>query len=340
MAPIPAQIARTASLVLVVVILSACTGEGPATHPATYAIVTAAIPEVSLSPQVFSRESAIPAGAVKMSPETDPSPPVLHSDEWLAPVPMPGPVDTAGAEDSPFITPDGRTFLFFYTPDAQIPAEKQLFDGATGIYMTERVDGPWAEPWRLVLQDPGKLALDGCEFLLGQELWFCSAREGNFRDIDLWLADLRQGVAGNWRNAGERINRELRVGEMHLSSDGATLYFHARGPAGNVDLFLTRRIQGGWSDAEPMTALNSDADEGWPFVSEDGFEFWFTRTYEGTPGIFRSLRTELGWSGPSLILSTFAGEPTLDRAGNLYFVHHYVVDGKIVEADIYVATHR
>ena len=336
----PTNVARAAGLVLSLLALGACTGDAPETHPTPRPNGTVPVPEVSPSPPTRSRESAIPVGAIKMSPESDPSPPVLHSDEWLAPLSMPGPINTAGAEDSPFITPDGLTFLFFFTPDARVPAEKQLFDGVTGIYLTEASDGAWAEPWRLALQDPGKLSLDGCEFLLGEELWFCTAREGNFRGIDLWTAELREGVASNWRNAGERLNREIQVGEMHLSSDGATLYFHAPSAAGGVDLFLTRRLQERWSDPEPISALNTDADEGWPFVSEDGSEFWFTRWHEGTPGIFRSLRTEAGWSEPALILSTFAGEPTLDRAGNLYFVHHYVVDGKIVEADIYFAARR
>jgi len=38
------------------------------------------------------------------------------------------------------------------------------------------------------------------------------------------------------------------------------------------------------------------------------------------------------------IVSNFAGEPALDAQGNLYFVHHYfTADGKMIEADIYVA---
>jgi hypothetical protein len=33
----------------------------------------------------------------------------------------------------------------------------------------------------------------------------------------------------------------------------------------------------------------------------------------------------------------FAGEPTLDAQGNLYFVHHFYRDGVMIEADIYTA---
>ncbi len=38
-----------------------------------------------------------------------------------------------------------------------------------------------------------------------------------------------------------------------------------------------------------------------------------------------------------MILSQFAGEPSLDAAGNLYSTHHYFQEGVMLEADIYVA---
>jgi hypothetical protein len=77
--------------------------------------------------------------------------------------------------------------------------------------------------------------------------------------------------------------------------------------------------------------------EGWPYISSDGEELWFTRFYLGTPAIFRSLKTADGWDEPELIISQFAGECTLDDEGNIYFVHHYYEDNVMIEADIYVA---
>ncbi|HDN50737.1 MAG TPA: hypothetical protein ENG06_03070, partial [Thermoplasmatales archaeon] len=100
---------------------------------------------------ILSRYEIIPDDAVKMTPETDVFPPVLHSDAWEEPVPMEGPVNTAGAEDSPFITPDGSTFFFFFTPDVKVPPEKQLIDGATGIWWSKKESGIWGEPERIVL---------------------------------------------------------------------------------------------------------------------------------------------------------------------------------------------
>jgi hypothetical protein len=52
------------------------------------------------------------------------------------------------------------------------------------------------------------------------------------------------------------------------------------------------------------------------------------------------MRSDGEWGTPELIVSRFAGEPTLDPQGNLYFVHHYYEDGKMIEADIYMATKK
>ena len=42
------------------------------------------------------------------------------------------------------------------------------------------------------------------------------------------------------------------------------------------------------------------------------------------------------------VVSSLAGKPTLDDAGNLYFVHHYYTAGigSMTEADIYLARRK
>jgi hypothetical protein len=107
-----------------------------------------------------------------------------------------------------------------------------------------------------------------------------------------------------------------------------------------VDIWLSRLVNGRWSDAENVAEINSEESEGWPFVTYDGREMWINRWYQGTPGVFRSVRRGDRWSTPELIVSQFAGEPTVDGRGDLYFVHHYFRDGKMVEADIYIARRR
>ena len=124
---------------------------------------------------------------------------------------------------------------------------------------------------------------------------------------------------------------------MHIHGDD--LYYHSgrSGGKGGYDIWMISIEEGGWSDPVNIEAVNTEAMDGFPFVSEDGSELWFTRTYKGTPGIFRSKKINGSWGAPELIVSQFAGEPTLDRGGNLYFVHHFYKDGVMIEADLYVA---
>lgn len=277
-----------------------------------------------------------------MTPETDVFPPVLHSDEWEEPVPMDGPINTAGAEDAPVITPDGNTFFFFFTPDVNVPPDKQLLDGVTGIWWCKKNGDSWTEPERIILSH--SLALDAPICIEGDILWFASMRQGNYGDDgDMWTAEYKNGRWSNWKNAGQQLNEEYNVGELYTSSDGSIMYCMKLGGYGSYDLWKSEKTLDGWS--EPINlgpTVNTELGEGMPFLSSDGTELWFNRPSElGYPGpaLFRTVKTEDGnWSTPEEIISNYAGDPAMDDAGNLYFVHHYYSeDGKMIEADIYVA---
>jgi hypothetical protein len=129
------------------------------------------------------------------------------------------------------------------------------------------------------------------------------------------------------------------MGEMHITADGNEIYFHTgrAGGKGGFDIWVTRKFNNEWQAPENIEAINTADTEGWPFVTQDGKELWFTRWYLGSPAIFRSQKINGQWSTPELIISQFAGEPSLDNDGNLYFTHHFYWDGKQLDADIYVA---
>ncbi len=286
-----------------------------------------------------TRESAIPKEAIKMTPQTDIFPPILHSNEWAEPVPLLQSINTAGGEDSPFVMSDGDTLYFFFTPNVSISPEKQLLDGVTGIYISRKQNGSWTIAERVVLQDSGKLALDGAEFVQNDVMWFASAREG-YTGVNLFTAQFKDGKWTNWQYAGDKLNKDYQVGEMHITADGNELYFHSArvGGKGQYDIWVTRKTNGEWQQPENVEAVNTPENEGWPFITQDGNELWFTRTYMGTPAVYRSIKTNGNWSEPELILSQFAGEPTLDNDGNIYFVHHFYSNAsEMIEADIYVA---
>jgi hypothetical protein len=171
-------------------------------------------------------------------------------------------------------------------------------------------------------------------------MWFCSVREGNRREIDFYIARLKNGRWTDWENAGKLLNVDYGIGELHITADGNELYFHAikDGGSGEMDIWVCKKVDDAWQPPVNVHEVNTSENEGWPFVSEDGSELWITRRYNGYPGLFRSFRISDGsWTEPELIVSQFAGEATLDNEGNLYFTHHFYKDSVMLEADIYVA---
>ncbi|NYZ76855.1 PD40 domain-containing protein [Candidatus Micrarchaeota archaeon] len=269
---------------------------------------------------------------MKITPETDKIPPELHSDEFEAPVPMSGPINTAGAEDGPFMMPDGNTFYVFFSPDVTVPVEKQLLDGSTGIYVSHKVNGQWSEPERIVLNDD--IALDGCEFVQGNRMWFCSARAG-YTGVRWFSAEYKDGKWQNWQNADEELKTdEFETGELHISNDGSELYFHSNrtGGKGGLDIWVSKKVNGEWGEPVNVEAVNTERNDGWPALNPAEDELWITRDY----GIWRSKSVNGSWTEPELIVSALAGEATIDNEGNVYFTHHFYENDTMLEADIYM----
>ena len=280
------------------------------------------------------RSEVIPSSATKQTPAMDLYPPILRSDEWLEPVPMPGPVNTAGAEDSPFITPNGTWFFFFFTPDLNIPIQNQLGDKVTGVWWTRNVDGTWTEPEKLILGTTN--CLDGDEFVLGNTMWFGSVRTGNLGEIDIYTAEFLNGKWRDVENCGQELNVEMDIGAFCFTPGGSGMYYEKNG-----DFWYSASSGSEWSPPQKVANLDSVTGKNQPFITADGQELWFTGNGSmGRPGpsLFRSMKNGNIWDAPEEIVSQFAGEPTLDSEGNLYFVHHYVtLNINLIEADIYVA---
>jgi hypothetical protein len=287
------------------------------------------------SPALVDRQAKIPMDAVKMSPQTDENPPLVYSSDYAQPVPIPGAVNTAGAEDAPFITPDGNTLFFFFTPDVNIPVEQQILDGVTGIYVSHLKNGQWGEPTRVILQNPGKLSLDGCEDVIRSIMWFCSTRKG-LTGIHWFTAKLIDGTWQNWQLAD--FDPSYQVGELYITPDEMEMYFGSQRPGGygGLDIWFSLFASGTWQEPQNIIAINTADSEGWPALNLAGDELWFYRNY----GIWRSKKVAGEWQAPELVISPLAGEPSLDQAGNIYFVHHFFVNDQMIEADIYMAAKK
>jgi len=292
-----------------------------------------------------SRENSIPEGVVKITPETDLYPPVIHSTEWAAPVPVQGPVNTAGIEDAAVISDDGSTLLFFFTPDGNLPAEEQLTDGVSGVWWCNRTTGGWSEPERALLASPDEMHLDGSLALVDDKFWFCSARVGNYNSIDIYTADFSGTDWINWQNAGQLLNQEYAVGELYPTRNNQIIYYANTSSEGfgGHDLWYTQKEGTSWSTPINLQPpINTVMDEAQPFISSDGNELWFTRFNSGMgyygPAIYRSVKTTDGWSEPVEIVSNYVGDVGMDEEGNIYFTHlFYDENHNKIEADIYTS---
>lgn len=303
---------------LVFMLLSGLTACSP-TAEATQAVV------------IIDRNLKIPADAIKILPETDITPPLTHSSEYSQPVPVPGKVNTAGGEDSAFIMPDGKTLYFFFTPDVSVPVESQITDGVTGIYVSHLIEGSWSEPERVFLQDPGKLAGDGCEFVMENIMWFCTVREG-LTGLHWFTAEKINNSWQNWQQAD--FNPDYQVGELHISSDGQQLYFASdqTDGIGERDIWVSLWDGDHWSEPENVAAVNTIYPDGWPALNPAEDELWISRNY----GLWRSKLVDGVWTEAELIVSPLAGEASIDKDGNVYFTHHFFDGDVMLEADIYV----
>ena len=281
---------------------------------------------------ILDRNLKIPADAVKMLPENDIAPPITLSSEYTQPVPVPGLVNSAGGEDSAFILPDGKTLYFFFTPDVSIPAELQITDGVTGIYVSHLVEGNWSEPERIILQDPGKLSLDGCEFVQNNIMYFCTIRE-NYSGMHWFTAEYLDNTWQNWQLAD--FNPDYQVGELHISSDGQQLYFASdrTDGVGSRDIWMSSWEGNQWGEPINVAAVNTVYADGWPALNPDGDELWVSRNN----GLWRSKLENGSWTEAELMISPLAGEASIDKDGNVYFTHHFYKDDVMLEADIYVA---
>lgn len=216
-----------------------------------------------------------------------------------------------------------------------IPVEKQVLDPTVGIYVSHKINGVWTEPKRVLLQDHGKRALDGCEIVHDNTMYFCSAREG-YTGLHWFMAEYIEGTQQNWVNVDDFLkSTESELGELYITSDRSEMYFHSNrtGGTGGLDIWVSQSVDGEWAIPQNVRGVNSLSDEGWPTLNPDENELWFSKDY----AVWRSIKVNGEWQTPEKMFSPLAGEPSIDETGNVYFTYHFLVDDKIVEADIYVA---
>jgi outer membrane protein OmpA-like peptidoglycan-associated protein len=192
-------------------------------------------------------------------------------------------------------------------------------NNVTQIMDARKVGDTWSEPKEIEPQSgmtgsvfPVSLSYDGSELYLVYD---------DDSDKDIYVSHY---VDNRWSKM-IKLNRHInsRFDETHasISADGQTLIFTSdrRRGMGGLDIYYANRINGDkWDKAVNIGyPINTEYDEGTPFVTADDNQIYFSSQGHNTMGgydIFLCNRTEGSWDAPYNI-----GYPLNTTGDDLFF---------------------
>lgn len=215
----------------------------------------------------------------------------LIDGAWTEPTVLPfsGKYRDGGASFSP----DGSILLY----DSKRPING-LPNNSINLWQVKRQQQGWGEPEALTIlstNEPTESVAGRDEFgpimTASGEVLFYSFRQPNRAGTHY------QGRPGEKPLAQSEIpdpSGATFVGYLTLSADGRTAVIEGRSQTGrDTDLFYACQSNGQWSEAEPLTAANSAAGDGTPYLSSDNQWLYFasdrieTTGPSGEPNIYR-----------------------------------------------------
>ncbi len=276
-----------------------------------------------------------------ISARTDRNTPTSIVADWGQPRRLGAPVNTDCPQDAIEITREGNFLFVMYTENLlDSLSSDQIVADQNGTYRLPRLgpDSLFGEPEYFDLSGGASHTFDG-ELSFAPDspvVYFHSLRPENLGYqqnpsvddfLDIYEADLVNGVPTAVRNLGPNVNSIYPDGELAIHPDGRSLYFGSLRPGGlgATDIWVSVHDSNGWSAATNLgPTINSFADDYQPTFTPDGDTMYFASGRNILLGmaIYRSYRTGDTWSAPELVIRGLAGEPSLTADGELlYFVH-------------------
>lgn len=267
--------------------------------------------------------------------------PTTMVSDWGQPQRLGAPVNSDCPQDAIEITADGAQLFVMYTQDIlDNLSPEQILARHNGTYRLIRLGAAheFGEPVYYDLSGGAAYSLDGeLSFAPDSPLvYFHSLRTDNlgYRQnppvddfLDIYEADLVNGLPTSVRNLGPNVNSIYPDGELAIHPDGRSLYYGSNRPGGSgqTDIWVSVRDSSGWTPAVNLgTTINSFANDYQPAFTSDGDTMYFASGRNILIGmaIYRSVRVGDVWGAPELVIRGLCGEPSLTADGQLlYFVH-------------------
>ncbi|MFH1197142.1 MAG: hypothetical protein V1720_15705 [bacterium] len=135
----------------------------------------------------------------------------------------------------------------------------------------------------------------------GKQLLFASKRPINPSDTsrkeNIWVVDILNNGWSEARPLPPIINNAFQHWQMSVDNKG-TIYFSHRAVDDDNNIYYSKYINGEYREPEKMSSMiNSEADEGNPFISPDGSYIIFSRRQDRKPvdgGLFISYKLKDG----------------------------------------------
>jgi hypothetical protein len=182
----------------------------------------------------------------------------------------------SSVDDDPSLTSD-LTLIYF---DSKRVGGK----GKEDIFAAERADAQaqWDTPKPVEALNTADRETGIALSADGLQIWFSSDRPESQGGLDVFTAQ-RASRSADW-GAVTRVD-ELSTSDDDLVSavnDAGTVCLLGRRPKGtdNYDIYVSERASTSdpWQPADPITELNTKANESDAFLAEDGYDLLFTRS--------------------------------------------------------------
>ncbi len=210
---------------------------------------------------------------------------------WLAPVPINGPINTPGNEGTSNISADGTTLVF--------ASCQRNGDRNCNIYISYTSGEVWSDPVQLDSANSSHWESHPALTADGNQVFFTSDRPGGYGGTDLYTSLRRPN--GKWSrafNLGPAVNSPQDDAMPYMHPNGVNLFFSSEGHPGmgGTDLFVVQRSLpyasqaspgGEWTEPRNLGfPLNTSENEASLFIMPDGQKAYFSVDRVGENGMY------------------------------------------------------